>query len=129
MKGGNEAKKQLNKLLESSIDEEIDNPISTALVSLKLKQINVPEKQITAEIYDKLQSLDNRVGMVQNQIVRLASQGQSSIPQSSDTFKAVGDVILEDYWRAHKVVNNKDYQEFSKAQKKKDNDKIEYIGP
>jgi hypothetical protein len=73
MKGGIEAKKKLDKLLKSSIDEQIENPISTALASLKLKQSNVPEKQITAEIFDKLQSLDNKLGMIQNQLIRQAS--------------------------------------------------------
>ena len=58
--------------------------------------------------------------MIQNQLVRLASQGQTlSMPQSIDTFKVKGNVIsLEDYSTYQEELKNNNNQNLSNAQKK-----------
>jgi hypothetical protein len=58
--------------------KENDNPISLGLDSLTLKESKEAEQNIKAEILEKLQGIDNKIdnklGMIQNQIVRQASR-------------------------------------------------------
>lgn len=74
VRGAEEAKILLNKLIKSKPDGEVENPISNALTFRALKESVVPENQIMAEIIDKIQTLDNKLGMIHNQMIRLANQ-------------------------------------------------------
>jgi hypothetical protein len=124
---------KLEKLIKQNLDGKMENPISVGLAHLKLRESDKPEDQIKAEIYDKLQGidnkLDNRLGIIQNQLVRLASQGQSlSTPQYIDPFNKVkGNVIsLQDFW-TYSEEKKKESQDVKNAQKKKNSDKVDYI--
>lgn len=123
---------KLDVLINKKLDDA-DNPISIGLDALTLKESKEPEKEIKAQILGTLQGIDNKLDnnlrMIQNQLVRLASQGQSfSMPQSIDSFNKVkGNVIsLQDFWTYQEELKKKDHQEISNAKKKTD-DKIEYI--
>jgi hypothetical protein len=83
-----ETEKKLENLVNNYAEGETGNPISLALDALKLQESKEPFLKITAETFDKIQTIDNRMGLIHNLIVRLASQRSDSFYYIDDTFSA-----------------------------------------
>ncbi|HJU58675.1 MAG TPA: hypothetical protein VJ583_02925 [Nitrososphaeraceae archaeon] len=68
-----ETEDNLEDIINKYPEGETGNPILLVLDALTLKASKEPDEKITAEIFKNLQSLDNRLGIIQNQLIRQVS--------------------------------------------------------
>jgi hypothetical protein len=123
VKSAEETKDRLKNLLQRNLDGNIENPISLGLDALKLKESNAPIQQVTAGIFEILQTLDNRLRIIQNQMIRQASDNPFnpthelfSYDEGREKSKKLALHIINTFRHAYNIEGNVDKEKKEKEE-------------